>query len=203
LVSATDEAAMDKTLAQGARCAGVAGMLCAFLPAIGAPGSAHAAIIDALQVGVMDHDISEQHGGKESGTADVQFELDTTRPRALRFLGAPRLNLVLALNTANETSFAAAGFTWDHRLYRRLYGKLDIGFALTDGETDSALMDHKRLLLGSKDLFREAVAVEWRSAGPWGVSAQYEHLSNGGLLCSNHHNQGINSAGLSLVYRFR
>ncbi len=182
--------------------------LCAASLVLAGPQAAHTQILDEIKFGVMAHDVSDLGNGKESHSADGQVELDTARPGVLRWLGAPRVNAVLALNSAGKTNFGAMGLTWDRRLFSRLYGRLDLGMGLTDGVTDAppgaaggALHAH-RLILGSKALFREAIGVDWRLTGRWSIGAAFEHLSNGGLL-GNHYNEGINDVGMTLSYRFK
>jgi hypothetical protein len=158
-------------------------------------------------VGFLAHDVSDPNGAKESGTLDLQGELDSSHLHELRVIGVPRLNFVLSLNTANRTSYAAAGLTWDRRLWRRFEGKVDFGIAYTDGEATAPpgipADQDRRLVLGSQWLFREAVELTWRIKGPWRVGGRFEHLSNGGVLGNANHNEGINNAGLILSYRFR
>ena len=131
-------------------------------------------------------------------------------PSLLRFLGAPHINGVFAVNSAGETNFGSVGLVWDHRLFRQLYGSVDFGIGLTDGVADppksgpSADYDQAhRLLLGSKVLFREALGVDYRLPRHWSIGLEFVHASNGQILGSHHYNRGINDAGLRIGYRFR
>ncbi|HWE46754.1 MAG TPA: acyloxyacyl hydrolase [Caulobacteraceae bacterium] len=195
---------MGFAVSRGARGAIASVAVCVLL----SPAVARAGVVDELNAAVMSHDTSDLGRGKESHSADIQFEVDTIRPRALKFLGSPRLNAIVAVNTAGLTNFAAAGFTWDWPLWKRWRGKIDFGLSVNDGVVSAPpgpagqMVREHRLLLGSKVLFREAATVEWRFGKKWGLEAQFEHLSNGGILGSNHNNQGINDAGLALAYHF-
>lgn len=173
-----------------------------------APAAHAGGLLDEVWVGAAAHDYTDIGAGKESGTTDAWLEIDSGRPRLLRFMGAPRLNLTAAFNSRGESNAAAAGFVWDHRLAGRLYGSLDLGFGLTDGVTNpppgpaGIPVARRRLLLGSKALFREAVGLDWRLTQGWAIGLEVTHMSNGSLLTS-HYNEGINDLGLRLGYRFR
>lgn len=179
----------------------------AFVVAIALPSAAKADIIDEISVGGFSHDISDIGHGKESGSADIQIEVDTTRPPLLRVLGAPRVNAFVALNSAGRTNSAGAGLVWDHRLFGRLYGSLDLGLAVNDGVTGAELGPagdfnrQHRLLLGSRLLFREALGLEWRFSRRWAIGAEYVHQSTGQIV-SHGANEGINDAGLKVAYHF-
>jgi lipid A 3-O-deacylase len=182
--------------------AAVAAVLLLMLPVV-----ASADVIDEVSVTGLAHDVSDIGHGKENGTEDIQLEVDTTRPQLLRFLGAPRINAFIALNTAGRTNSAGAGLVWDHRLFGPIYASADLGLAVNDGVTDAALgpagvydREH-RLLLGSRVLFREALGLEWRLARHWAIGAEYVHQSNGQIL-SHGANESINDAGVKLAYRF-
>ncbi len=178
------------------------------LAMIAAPHRAQAGVLDEVWAGGFAHDVSDLDHGKESGSGDVQIEVDSVRPGFLRILGAPRLNATLSLNSAGLTNFGSVGLTWDHRLLGPIYGSLDLGFGLNDGVANAPTgprgdyeLNH-RLIVGSKVLFREAAGLDWRFAGRWSVGAEFVHLSNG-LILTHHYNQGINDVGLRLGYRFR
>jgi len=178
--------------------AGLAALIC------GASSPARAEIIDQVWIGGYAHDISDLGAGKESNTADVQLEVDTAQPQLLRLIGAPHLNLTLALNTAGKTDFGAVGLAWDHRLVGSLYGSLQFGIGDSDGVTTPSdnPKDANRLLLGSKVLFREAVGVNWRMKQHWLIGVQFVHASNG-LILGKRYNEGINDVGMRFGYRFK
>jgi lipid A 3-O-deacylase len=192
----------------GGRSMGVGKVWLASLALTIAPLTGRAGLLDEAWVGGLAHDVSDIGQGKESDTADVQIEIDGKSPSFLRFLGAPRPNATLALNSAGRTNSGSLGLTWNHRLVDRLCGSVDFGLSLTDGVTapppgpEGAYVASHRLLLGSKVLFREAVGVEWRLSDRWALGPEFVHMSNG-LVFARRYNQGINDAGVRLGYRFR
>ena len=117
-------------------------------------------------VGGLAHDVTHLGGGGEGGLGDVLLEVDTARPALLRPLGTPRIGLTLAANAAGRSDLASLGLVWDRRLAGRLYGSVDLGFAVTNGLVrpraggQGAGDFRNRLLLGSHVLFREALGVE-------------------------------------------
>ena len=172
------------------------------------PAMSRAGPIDEVGVGAYGHDVNDLGRGKESNTEDLQLEVDTARPPILRLIGAPRLNAFVSINSARESDFAGAGLVWDRRLLGQLYGSLDVGAGYTDGvlgpPTDpaaAAATERRRLYLGSRILFREAIGVDWRFSPYWAVGAQFWHASNGRVI-GNNFNESINDAGLRLGYRF-
>jgi lipid A 3-O-deacylase len=171
------------------------------------PVAARADIVDEISVGGFSHDVSDVGRGKESASADIQLEVDTTRPPLLRVLGAPRVNAFIALNSAGHTNSAGGGLVWDHQLFDRLYGSIDLGLAVNDGVLSAPLGPAgdfnraHRVLLGSHLLFREALALEWRVSRRWGIAAEYIHESTGQILAHGA-NEGINDLGLKLAYHF-
>jgi hypothetical protein len=177
-------------------------------PLLALPLRASADVIDEVSVTGLAHDVNDIDHGKESGTADIQLEVDSTRPPILRIIGVPRVNAFVALNSAGRTNSAGAGLVWDHRLFGQLYGSLDLGLAVNDGVSNAPLgptgaydREH-RLLLGSKVLFREALGLGWRLSRHWSIGAEYIHESNGQIL-GHGANESINDAGMKLAYRFR
>jgi hypothetical protein len=169
---------------------------------------ANAGPIDEVWVGGFAHNVSRVGDGAESGTEDVILEIDTGRPKLLRFLGAPRVNAVIELNSAGRTNLGSLGLVWDHRIFHQLYGTLDFGLGLSDGVTDppaGPAGDYDRahrILLGSSVLFRGAAGLEWRLSDRWAIGAEYVHASNGDILGAHQYNRGVNDAGLRLGYRF-
>ncbi len=181
--------------------------VCTVVATLALSPQSKADIVDEISVGGFAHDFNDIGHGKESGSADIQVEVDTTRPPILRLIGAPRVNVFAAVNTAGGVDSAGAGLVWDHRLFGQLYGFLDAGLAVNNGDLTAPLGpagDHARanqLQLGSHVLFREALGLEWRFARHWAIAGEYIHQSNGQILAHGA-NEGINDLGLKLAYRF-
>jgi lipid A 3-O-deacylase len=175
--------------------------------AVALPAAARADVIDEISITGLSHDVSDIGHGKENGTADIQLEVDTTRPPLLRVLGAPRVNAFVAVNSAGHTDSGGAGLVWDHQLFDRLYGSIDLGLAVNDGVLTAPLGPTgdfnraHRLQLGSHLLFREAIGLELRLSRRWAIGAEYIHESTGQIVARGA-NEGINDAGVKLAYRF-
>jgi hypothetical protein len=183
------------------------GLLACASAAVALPLAAKADIVDEVSAGGFAHDLSDLGHGKESGTADIQLEVDTTRPPILRILGAPRVNAFVSVNSGGRTDSGGAGLVWDHQLFDRLYGTLDLGLAANDGSLSAPLgptgdfARAHRLQLGSHVLFREALGLELRLTRHWAIGGEFIHESTGQILAHGA-NEGINDAGLKLAYRF-
>jgi len=182
-------------------------LACAFAAAVALPATSRADIVDEVSVGGFAHDVSDIGHGKESGTADIQLEVDTARPPILRILGAPRVNAFVSINSAGRTNSGGAGLVWDHQLFDRLYGRIDLGIAGNDGVLTAPIgpagnyVRAHRDLLGSHLLFREALGLEWRLTRHWAFGGEFVHESTGQIVARGA-NEGINDLGLKLAYRF-
>jgi lipid A 3-O-deacylase len=182
-------------------------LACAFAAAIALPSKSKADVVDEVSVGGFAHDVMDLGHGKESGTADIQLEVDTTRPPILRILGAPRINAFVSINSGGGADNAGAGLVWDHQLFDRLYGRLDLGLAANDGSLTAPLGPSgdfaraHRLQLGSHLLFREALGLELRLTRHWALGGEFIHESTGQIVAHGA-NEGINDLGLKLAYRF-
>jgi|GEM_PF-3833448 len=184
----------------------LAGSVWLWMAGVMTPAQARARVLDEFWIGGFAHDVDHIGAGRESNTADIQIEIDSARPSALRAIGSPRINFTLSENSAGLTNFGAIGFTWDRRLWKKLEGSFDLGIALTDGVTgrdapSGSSVRPERLLLGSKAQFREAAGLAWRVSDRWSIGVEFVHLSNGHILARDH-NDGVNDAGLRLGYRF-
>jgi hypothetical protein len=172
---------------------------------LGAGRPAAAGILDEVWVGGYAHDFDDsQH--KESGTQEVEVEVDTAPPPILRVIGSPRVALTMALNTGGKTDFGGVALAWQRRLVGRLSGTVQFGLDGNNGNVrappgpagDELRAD--RLQLGSNLLFREAVGLDWRLSDRLRLGAQYIHNSTGQILAHGP-NEGINELGMRLGYR--
>src|SRR5690606_8449663 len=104
--------------------------------------------------------------------------------------GSPRAVVLGSVNSDGDTSFAAVGLAWTRRLSDRLSGELQFGLAVHDGSLEGP--DPTHLQLGSRELFRTALGVDYVLNDRWAVGVQWEHLSHGELLAgTGMPNQGL------------
>jgi lipid A 3-O-deacylase len=184
----------------------------ALLPADAVAQSSPGGIVDELKLGVLDHDVPPL-GGKEGG-ADLNGEVlfrppvkDATAERiipALRWLVQPRPDIGFEANTSGYTSQAYFGGTWTLPLAPQPVPPgtgVDLDFSFGPSFNDGDIAAHRpdRQSLGSNVLFREALELGYRLTPRYGVSAFFDHESNGGLA---RYNQSINDAGIRLGIKF-
>lgn len=128
-------------------------------------------------------------GGREQG---VDFQLGFRGGRLF-----PRLGLQPyvfgALNSAGDTSYAAAGLSW--KFGDRLFIRPGVGLAIHNGST--ARFDRSdRIALGSRLLFEPEFGVGFRITPRATIEASVVHLSHATLVSGQ--NPGIDNAGVRL-----
>jgi lipid A 3-O-deacylase len=182
--------------------------LCAVL----AQCAARADLIDEIRVGATAHNITimdEKVGSKESGP-NVEGEVVFAPPHMLRWLGAPRPYLMVSYNTHGKTSWAGGGLYWRIRLSENWALEPRLGYVVHNGEIDipyplgdprNTQFEKDNVLLGSRDLFRDTIALERRWGPNFATQLFYEHLSHGNILGQGR-NQGMDELGLRAVVRF-
>jgi hypothetical protein len=176
-------------------------------------------------LGVYAHDVTflgDAFGvgsaGRENGDgADLEFGLRSDRIGVLSWLGRPQAQAFMSLNTQGLSNFGAVGLTWPIKLSHTFYIRPGLGLALTDGKAGLPpvnapgispeeiqrrleLFEH-RIDFGSKVLFEPEIGVGAHLNPRWDAELSWVHISNGEIF---HHgkNQGLDDAGLRLVYRF-
>jgi lipid A 3-O-deacylase len=173
-----------------------------FLPTIGAAAfllAAEPAGAQELFGGVSIHDSGFiTQGGNERG---VDFIAGWRGGPLLPMLGGPRPHLLVSVNSAGGTDFAAAGLSW--KFGTRLYLRPGIGIAVQDGDVHltSAFPANRRIPLGSPLLFEPELGIGARIAPNMSIEATWIHLSHAYLF--GHLNPGLDSAGLRLNLAFR
>ncbi len=154
--------------------------------------------------------------GREGGT-DVHLGLRSGRIDALSVLGRPQAHAMVSINSHNTSNFVAAGLNWAIPLGPRFYIRPGFGLAYTDGAAGlppvnqpgiSPAEIQRRLALyntridfGSKVLFEPELALGVRLGERWAAEFSYVHLSNGQIFHRGK-NQGLDDAGVRLVYSF-
>jgi lipid A 3-O-deacylase len=143
--------------------------------------------------------ISELRIGFLSHNGEVLFQ----SPGFLSFVGSPRPNLGVSINTAGDTSMAYAGMMWQYDFDFGLFAGMNLGFAVHNGTLDNYKLDptHESVKrLGTRVLFHLAPEIGYRFESGYGVSLYWSHISNGQMLGSAT-NEGIDSVGVRFSYK--
>jgi lipid A 3-O-deacylase len=166
----------------------------ALLPALAAT-PAHA---DEVFGGVYAHDVDwVTSSGIEDGV-DVEIGWRGKKLEFLDAIGGPRPHVLLSVNSAGDTSFAAAGISW--KIGRTLYLRPGVGVAVHTGP-DHFDPTRRRIWLGSRVLFEPELGIGVRLNDRASVEASWVHLSHAQLL--NKQNPGLDTVGVRFNYRFR
>ena len=153
---------------------------------------------DEVFAGIYAHDVDTPLNlrGLGRGT-DFQLGWRGDRIRALRAVGAPAPYAFVAVNSAGETHYAAAGISW--KFGGRLYVRPGIGLAVHTGPTDPDRAE-PREAFGSRILFEPELAIGLEVSERISVEASLVHMSHATLL--DPHNPGIDNVGVRLNHRF-
>lgn len=176
-------------------------------------------------VGVYKHDVTFignavglGAAGREDGF-DVHLGYRTNRLENLRWLGKPQVHTMVSINSKNTSNFVAAGFDWRIELGQPggFYFRPGIGLAYTDGKAGlppanapgltqaerdrRTYLYYHRIDFGSKVLFEPELALGYQVSDKVSVELSYTHLSNGQIFHQGK-NQGLDDAGVRLVYAF-
>ena len=101
-----------------------------------------------------------------------------------------------ALNTAGQTSYAAAGIS--ARFGRRLYIRPGLGIAIHNGSADNFFRTDK-IAFGSRVLFEPELAVGTQLSSRLSVEASWVHMSHAQLF--GRENPGIDNLGVRMNLR--
>lgn len=176
-------------------------------------------------VGVYKHDVTfigDAVGlgaaGREDGV-DVHIGYRTDKLENLRWLGKPQVHAMVSINSENTSNFVAAGFNWKIELGQPggFYLRPGMGLAYTDGEAGlppanapnltpeerarRTWLYYNRIDFGSQVLFEPELALGYQINDRVSVELSYTHLSNGQIFAQGK-NQGLDDAGVRLVYAF-
>jgi hypothetical protein len=102
-----------------------------------------------------------------------------------------------SLNSAGDTSFAAAGLS--ARFGRRIYIRPALGLAIHNGSTGQ-FTEEDRVAFGSRILFDSELAVGAQINDRLSVEASLIHLSHGQIF--SRQNPGIDNVGARLNFAF-
>jgi hypothetical protein len=176
-------------------------------------------------VGVYKHDVTFigkavglGAAGREGG-ADIHLGYRTKPIEHLDWLGKPQVHAMVSINTNNTSNFAAVGFNWKVELGQPggFYLRPGMGLAYTDGKAGlppanapnltpeererRTWLYYNRIDFGSKVLFEPELALGYQVNDKVSVELSYTHLSNGQIFHQGK-NQGLDDAGVRLVYAF-
>jgi opacity protein-like surface antigen len=193
--------------------------------AVVALGFAAPAMAEEAFIGVYKHDVTFignavglGAAGREDG-ADIHLGYRTNKLENLRWLGKPQVHAMVSINTKNTSNFVAAGFDWkiDFGQPGGFYLRPGMGLAYTDGKAglppanapglSQAEIDRRtylyyhRIDFGSHVLFEPELALGYQVSEKVSVELSYTHLSNGQIFHQGK-NQGLDDAGVRLVYAF-
>lgn len=148
--------------------------------------------------GVYAHDVNiVTQSGIESGV-DLQLGWRGERRDGLDFIGRPSPYIFGQINSAGDTSFAAAGLSW--MFGNRFYFRPGIGLAIHNGPNDFD-PSGRRIYLGSRVLFEPEIGVGMKIGDRASAEISWVHLSHAQL--AGQQNPGLDTVGLRVNYRMR
>lgn len=148
--------------------------------------------------GVYAHDVNiVTQSGIESGV-DLQMGWRGARRGGLDFIGRPSPYILGQINSAGNTSFAAAGFSW--QFGNRFYFRPGIGLAIHNGPHDFD-PSGRRIYLGSRVLLEPEIGVGMTIGDRASAEISWVHLSHAQL--AGQQNPGLDTLGLRLNYQLR
>ena len=154
------------------------------------------ALINEVRVGIMQHDVATR-ANKHEGGQDFNGEFFFRSPalKLMRLVGSPRPSVGLSINNNSNTSQLYTGLNWDVNFLERLFLSVGLGGSIHNGELQSADPDRQRL--GSRALFRAALAAGFNINANLNVSAMFDHVSNGRLAYPNN---GLEKFGIQFGF---
>ncbi len=175
-----------------------------------------------LLVGAFAHDVTfignaigVGAAGREQGT-DLHIGIRSDPVEALRLIGRPQAQGFVSLNSDGTSNFVAVGLSWPVDLPGRFYVRPGLGLAYTDGKVDLPPVNapglapseiqrrlklyNSRIDFGSHLLFQPELSVGIGLSPRWSAELTYVHLSNGQVFARGK-NQGLDDAGLRLIYK--
>lgn len=149
----------------------------------------------------------EIFGGIYKHAVNTPLSLDSNLERGVDFqLGYRGGNIVPgtglqpyvfgALNSAGDTSYAAAGLSW--KFGDRIYVRPGVGLAIHNGSADK-FNRPDRIAFGSRILFEPEIGVGMRVAPRTTVEASWVHMSHAQLF--GRQNPGIDNIGVRLSFK--
>lgn len=149
-------------------------------------------------VGLYAHDIDTPLNlrGFNEGV-DLQIGIRGNPMNGLRAIGSPAPYAFVAVNSADDAHYAAAGLSW--KFGRNVYVRPGIGIAVHTGPVTPRQPQPDRAF-GSRILFQPELAIGVPLGDGVALEASWVHMSHATLL--DGHNPGIDNVGVRLNYRF-
>jgi lipid A 3-O-deacylase len=172
----------------------------ALLVAFATSAMATPAVAGEVFVGIAAHEVNTPFTLKtqESGV-DFQIGYRGEKIGALHALGSPQPYAFASINSAGDTSFAAAGLSWTIGK-KAFYVRPAIGVAIHTGTIPRLdATRRQRLDLGSRVLFEPEIGIGYRLSEKVSFEANWSHVSHAQLFGAQ--NPGLDMIGLRVGIR--
>lgn len=175
----------------------------ALLTLLSSSALARQPLVDEVRLGAFQHDSAIIGTRKEKGV-DFAFEILSGPLVRSRLLGAPRIVVGGALNTAGRTDQVYLGIDGQWTLARAVFSRRDsiyfeatTGGGWNDGKIDvvGTPLEETWKSHGSHFLIRSGASVGYHFNTRWSLAFAFNHISNAGLA---RRNEGMNDLGLLL-----
>jgi len=147
---------------------------------------------------ILDIAFAAQAGDETSAALHAEILFD--EPEFLKWALSPQPYIGGTLNLEGNTSYGGGGLLWRQGFGKRFYGDIASGLVIHTGSnqfTLETLLDpNRRIIFGSRFLFRQQVALGVKINEDWATEVFFEHLSNAGLGFSN---EGADSVGFRVA----
>lgn len=155
-------------------------------------------LINEIRIGIMAHDVATRSTKHEEGSDfNSEFFFRSPTARLINYLGSPRPSIGISVNNKNDTSQLYSAFNWDAKFVDLVFLSLGLGGSIHNGELQSSDPDQQRL--GSRVLFRFALAAGFNINERLNVSAMFDHVSNGHLAYPNN---GMEKFGIQFGFTY-
>ena len=138
-------------------------------------------------------------GGNENSVA-IHAEILFEEPEFLKWAFTPQPYINGTLNLEGNTSYGGGGLLWRQSFGDRFYGSIASGLVIHTGSNDFTFDDlldpNRRIIFGSRFLFRQDGAIGVNLNEDWATEVFFEHLSNAGLGFVN---EGVDNVGFRVV----
>jgi len=169
--------------------------------------SPFAEVVDEIRVGLHAHDVSyilfpPPWEYKLNQIEDISFDVLFKSPdlEAFRWIGSPRPDLGVTLNTDGQDSLLHLSLTWQLPIFDTpLYLEGAFGGAVHNGYLTGSPDDTRHANFGCRLNFYERYGVGAHVSENVTATLTYEHTSNNGW-CEK--NQGLSNVGLRLGWKF-